>query len=161
MRKVAPTSQGTGISTCSSCLTELLFSSDNNQLLPRLRSRQIIQNPAWVVELNGDALQSLSVANRHCFLAIAVGYHIMYVTLKNNLSLEPATTGPAAHLWWKFYLHINTSISALNDDIQQSFPNILSLFSSMAHLMSADVSLSFCFPNLVGYIQASERASSY
>ncbi|PTB41745.1 uncharacterized protein TrAFT101_009641 [Trichoderma asperellum] len=113
----------------------------NNQLLPRLRSRQIIQNPAWVVELNGDALQSLSVANRHCFLAIAVGYHIMYVTLKNNLSLEPATTGPAAHLWWKFYLHINTSISALNDDIQQSFPNILSLFSSMAHLMSADILL--------------------
>ncbi|KAL7900518.1 hypothetical protein HDV63DRAFT_284199 [Trichoderma sp. SZMC 28014] len=113
----------------------------NNQLLPRLRSRQIIQNPAWVVELNGDALQSLSVANRHCFLAIAVGYHIMYVTLKNNLSLEPATTGPAAHLWWKFYLHINTSISALNDDIQQSFPNILSIFSSMAHLMSADILL--------------------
>lgn len=66
----------------------------------------------------------------------------MYVTLKNNLSLEPATTGPAAHLWWKFYLHINTSISALNDDIQQSFPNILSIFSSMAHLMSADVSFS-------------------
>lgn len=113
----------------------------NNQLLPRLRARQIIQNPAWVVELNGEALQSLSVANRHCFLAIAVGYHIMYVTLKNDLSLEPATTGPAAHLWWKFYLHINTSISALNDDIQQSFPNILSIFSSMAQLMSADILL--------------------
>ncbi|KAM0261515.1 hypothetical protein ACHAQJ_002198 [Trichoderma viride] len=113
----------------------------NNQLLPRLRARQIIQNPAWVVELNGDALQSLSVANRHCFLAIAVGYHIMYVSLTHNLSLEPANTGPAAHLWWKFYLHINISIHALNDDIQQSSPNVLNIFSSMAHLMSADILL--------------------
>lgn len=73
----------------------------------------------------------------------------MYVTLKNDLSLEPATTGPSAHLWWKFYLHINTSISALNDDIQQSFPNILSIFSSMAHLMSADVSF-YLFPRSRG-----------
>lgn len=73
----------------------------------------------------------------------------MYVTLKNNLDLEPATTGPTAPLWGKFYLHINTSISALNDDIQQSFPNILSIFSSMAHLMSADVSFSNRLPQAV------------
>lgn len=83
----------------------------------------------------------------------------MYVTLKNNLSLEPATTGPAAPLWWKFYLHINTSISALNDDIQQSFPNILSIFSSMAHLMSADVSISFLFQSHEDSVR--ETISSY
>ncbi|RFU73025.1 hypothetical protein TARUN_9234 [Trichoderma arundinaceum] len=115
----------------------------NNLLLPRLRARQIVQNPAWIVELNGDALQALSTANRHCILAIAVGYRIMCVSIIHSLSLEPTTTGPAAHLWLEFYRHIGKSIHALNDEIQRSYPgNVLNIFSSMAHLMSAEVLVS-------------------
>ncbi|KAH6605416.1 hypothetical protein Trco_007123 [Trichoderma cornu-damae] len=115
----------------------------NNLLLPRLRARQIVQNPAWAVELNGEALQALSTANRHCVLAIAVGYRIVCVSIIHSLDLEPSTSGPAAHLWLEFYRHIGKSIHALNDEIQRSYPgNVFNIFSSMAHLMSAEVLVS-------------------
>ncbi|KAL7800282.1 hypothetical protein V8C37DRAFT_12597 [Trichoderma ceciliae] len=115
----------------------------NSLLLPRLRARQIVENDAWIVELNGEALQALSTANRHCILAIAVGYRIMCVSVIHGLRLEPSTSGPAAHLWLDFYRHIGRSIRALNDEIQCSYPgNVSNIFSSMAHLMSAEVLVS-------------------
>lgn len=105
-----------------------------------MRARQIVQNPAWGGELSGEALQSLTAANRHCILAIAVGYRIMCVSIIHGLDLEPSTSGPASHLWQEFYRHIGKSIRALNDEIQQSYPgNVFNIFSSMAHLMSAEV----------------------
>lgn len=113
---------------------------DNTLLLPKMRARQIVHNPAWASELNGDALQTLSAANRHCILAIAVGYRIMCVSIIHSLDLEPSTSGPASHLWQEFYRHIGNSIRALNDDIRRSYPgNVFNIFSSMAHLMSAEV----------------------
>ncbi|KAL7934408.1 hypothetical protein V8C35DRAFT_41657 [Trichoderma chlorosporum] len=115
----------------------------NNLLLPKMRVRQIVQNPAWGVELSGDALQSLTAANRHCMLAIAVGYRIMCVSIINGLDLEPSTSGPASYLWQEFYRHIGKSIRALNDEIQRSYPgNVFNIFSSMAYLMSAEVLVS-------------------
>ncbi|KAL7961191.1 hypothetical protein V8C34DRAFT_23150 [Trichoderma compactum] len=115
----------------------------NNLLLPKMRARQIVQNPAWGGELSGEALQSLTAANRHCILAIAVGYRIMCVSIIHGLDLEPSTSGPATHLWLEFYRHIGNSIQALNDEIQQSYPsNVFSIFSSIAHLMSAEVLVS-------------------
>ncbi|KAK4069336.1 transcriptional regulator family: Fungal Specific TF [Trichoderma harzianum] len=115
----------------------------NNLLLPKMRARQIVQNPAWGGELSGEALQSLTAANRHCILAIAVGYRIMCVSIIHGLDLEPSTSGPASHLWQEFYRHIGKSIRALNDEIQQSYPgNVFNIFSSMAHLMSAEVLVS-------------------
>ncbi|KAL7806808.1 hypothetical protein V8C44DRAFT_367708 [Trichoderma aethiopicum] len=113
----------------------------NNLLLPKLRARQIVQNPAWGGELNGKALQSLTAANRHCILAIAVGYRIMCVSIIHGLDLEPSTSGPASHLWLEFYRHMGKSIRALNDEIQRS-GNVFNIFSSMAHLMSAEVLVS-------------------
>jgi hypothetical protein len=111
---------------------------DNNLLLPKLRARQIVQNPAWGGELNGKALQALTAANRHCILAIAVGYRIMCVSIIHGLDLEPSTSGPASHLWLQFYRHMGKSIRALNEEIQQS-GSVFNIFSSMAHLMSAEV----------------------
>ncbi|PTB64873.1 hypothetical protein BBK36DRAFT_1170543 [Trichoderma citrinoviride] len=113
----------------------------NNLLLPKLRARQIVQNPAWGGELNGKALQALTAANRHCILAIAVGYRIMCVSIIHGLDLEPSTSGPASHLWLEFYRHMGKSIRALNDEIQRS-GNVFNIFSSMAHLMSAEVLVS-------------------
>ncbi|KAL6856723.1 hypothetical protein J3F83DRAFT_375467 [Trichoderma novae-zelandiae] len=113
----------------------------NNLLLPKLRARQIVQNPAWAGELNGRALQALTAANRHCILAIAVGYRIMCVSIIHGLDLEPSTSGPASHLWLEFYRHMGKSIRALNDEIQRS-GNVFNIFSSMAHLMSAEVLVS-------------------
>ncbi|EGR44840.1 uncharacterized protein TRIREDRAFT_111755 [Trichoderma reesei QM6a] len=113
----------------------------NNLLLPKLRARQIVQNPAWGGELNGKALQALTAANRHCILAIAVGYRIMCVSIIHGLDLEPSTSGPASHLWLQFYRHMGKSIRALNEEIQQS-GSVFNIFSSMAHLMSAEVLVS-------------------
>ncbi|KAL7941555.1 hypothetical protein V8C42DRAFT_178062 [Trichoderma barbatum] len=115
----------------------------NNLLLPKMRARQIVQNPAWGGELNGEALQALTAANRYCILAIAVGYRIMCVSIIHGLAPEPSTSGPASHLWLDFYRHIGKSIRALNDEIQHSYPgNVFNIFSSMAHLMSAEVLVS-------------------
>ncbi|EHK20663.1 uncharacterized protein TRIVIDRAFT_11937 [Trichoderma virens Gv29-8] len=115
----------------------------NNLLLPKMRARQIVQNPAWGGELSNEALQTLTDANRHCILAIAVGYRIMCVSIIHGLDLEPSTSGPASHLWQEFYRHIGNSIRSLNDEIQHSYPgNVFNIFSSMAHLMSAEVLVS-------------------